>query len=88
MVSEQEAVKIASEHIVQRNREYSVFGEAHIRWKVATPVEYPNFWYFEYEFDTLSNSDVMHIGSPGYSVSKSDGSVKTISRQEYHKLIS
>lgn len=88
IVTEQEAIKIASKHIAQRNREHSVFSEAHIGWKVTDPIEHSDFWYFEYEFETLSNKDVMIAGAPGYAVSKLDGSIRSVSWEEYSKLTS
>ena len=83
-MEKQIAIEIAKEHVDQMNQESLMIDI--IRWKVSAPVEFPDCWYFDNEFENLTDDDVNIAGAPGYIITKSDGNVKEIGWQEYQTI--
>ena len=75
------AIKLAKEYIDHMNQENSM--RDMIKWKVSDPIEFPDYWYFDNEFENLTNNDVNIGGAPGYIITKADSNIEDISWQEY-----
>lgn len=78
------AIKIAKEHVNHQNQENSMSDI--IKWKVSNPVEFSNYWYFDYECESLTEDEFNVRGAPGYIITKSDGSLKTLSWQDFQLI--
>ncbi|WPP51718.1 hypothetical protein [Catalinimonas niigatensis] len=78
------AIKIAKEHVNHLNQENSMSDI--IKWKISNPVEFSDYWYFDYEFENLTEDEVNVGGAPGYIITKSDGSLKILSWQEFQMI--
>ena len=78
-----QAVATAEAHLEEER-----FPDAEYRWSTPKGRPVAEGWYFEYAFERVDGKPLgMHgfVGAPGYVVSSLDGTLRVISRKEWHE---
>jgi hypothetical protein len=81
----EEAAKLAREHLASQR-----FPDANYRWIFTEGRTHPDGWYFSYIYHHVAELPRSQwkkfFGAPGFVVHHDDGRIRTVSREEWHRL--